>query len=79
MIEALEIEMERAWLDLIQAPPKRSREYFLTDTGRVVWGNDAARAGRRTSLGWWNREATLADFRDNVFHVLEQRRSEHAR
>lgn len=65
-VEALEIEIERAWCELSKWPAT----LHLTRSGRIV------PPGRNTStgseeIGRYTKAVSLADFRGDVFHVFE--------
>lgn len=70
MIEALEIEIERAWLKLAGRP--RGIALALTSTGKIEPVAGARRRAKWTELGVFDCRVTLRDFRDAVFHAWQE-------
>ena len=74
MSAALELEIERMWLRLANVR-QRPMAVFLTATGRLIDQQHASvRARDAAEVGRYNQRITLADFRDDVFHVWESMR-----
>lgn len=68
--EAIELEIENAWLELRVAV--RPRTIFLTTTNRLVWGG-AMRTTHAIEVGTYNSNVRLLDFREDTFFALEHR------
>lgn len=71
MGDALEIQIERAWLMLASMAVDRRRTLYLTPSRRVVWSSNDVRASNLLEVGTYDRSITLADLRGDVFHVNE--------
>lgn len=71
--EALELEIERAWIALADRPAPRT--CWLMPDHRIVFGNGTPYQGRE--IGTYTRTVLLADFRADVFHVYECQRGRH--
>lgn len=68
--EALELEVERAWVALANLYGLRT--LYLTSTNRLRWGWVADRAHEVTEVGTYTRAVPLQDFREDVFFAYEQ-------
>lgn len=64
---ALSGQIESAWTALTESP--RLIRFYLTDDGRLQYGQ-----GGGWEVGWYSSAVTLADFRDDCFHVFESLR-----
>lgn len=71
MSEALEMQIEDAWLALGRLGPRRTRTLFLTVGRRVVWRPEDVRAYRVTEIGTYGRMVSLKDLREDVFYAHE--------
>lgn len=72
MSEALELEIEEAWLSLCKA--YRPRTIYLTSGNRLLYGIRAQEASHYAiEVGTFTRTIALADFRSDVFFVFDQR------
>lgn len=69
MSEALEIEIERAWVAMHRFSGERT--LYLTDTGRLRWGWVADRASHAREVGTYTRSVPLEDLRADVFFIFE--------
>lgn len=72
MSEPLEIQIEAAWLMLAKMTPRKRRTLYLTTARRIVWASNDVRASHLTEVGTYTREVTLADLREDVFHINDQ-------
>lgn len=69
-IQALELEIERAWVLLGQ---KRGPcAVRLTRTGRLVGLTPSNRSADGEEIGTYTGAVSLMAFRDDVFHVFEE-------
>ncbi|GAB3388207.1 hypothetical protein [Lysobacter fragariae] len=79
MSEALELQIEEAWVALTKMPPMRKRTLCLTRGRSIVWDRQSLDRHRHVvEIGTYTREVTLADFRDDVFYASEQMRDKAA-
>lgn len=72
MSAPLEIQIEAAWDMLLKMPPRRRRTLHLTTARRIVWSSNDVRASHLIEIGTYTRDVTLADLRDDVFHINDQ-------
>lgn len=72
MSEPLEVQIEAAWVTLTKMPPRRRRTLYLTTGHRIVWASNDMRASRLMEIGTYDRSVTLANLREDVFHVNDQ-------
>jgi hypothetical protein len=73
---ALEIEIERGWVALCSS--RRRRTVYLTSCNHLVWGDVAIeRSHRSEEVGTYDTSVPLKDFRDDVFHVHDNRGRRH--
>lgn len=71
--EALELEVERAWVSLSNLYGKKNRTFFLTESGRLLSGWVTQRTSSDLiEVGTYTRAVPLADFRADVFFAFEQ-------
>lgn len=70
MTDSLAEQIESAWDSLTDQ--RKTRTYYLTDDGRLRYGDGAH------EVGTFDSRVSLADFRESVFFVYEQtRRARH--
>lgn len=72
MSEPLEIQIEEAWVMLTKMPPRRRRTLYLTKGRRIAWSSNDVRASHLFEIGTYSRNVTLADLREDVFHIHDQ-------
>jgi hypothetical protein len=72
MSEALELEIERAWVGLAKVYGKRT--LFLTEAGKLRWGWVADRTNHGREVGTYTRAVSLEDLRADVFFIFETSR-----
>ncbi|MFC3816546.1 hypothetical protein [Lysobacter sp. GCM10012299] len=74
MSEALELEIEAAWVELTRMRAGRQRTLYLTPRRHVEWRPKKLESPNCIEIGTYSNGATLADLRDDVFWTHEQRR-----
>lgn len=72
MSEALELQIEEAWVQLTKMPAKRRRTLYLTSGRRIVYQAVDMRTKRLEEIGTYTRTVTLAVLREDVFWASEQ-------
>lgn len=68
MSEALELQIEEAWVALTKMSLGRSRTLYLTRRRRVVWAANDRRATELVEIGTYTRSVALAELREDVFY-----------
>ncbi|KRC35098.1 MULTISPECIES: hypothetical protein [unclassified Lysobacter] len=68
MSEALELQIEVAWVALTRMSVGRSRTLHLTRGRRVVWSANDRRATELVEIGTYTRGVSLAELREDVFY-----------
>lgn len=71
MSEALELQIEDAWLALARLSPTRTRTLYLTVGRRVVWRPEDVRGFKSVEVGTYGRKVSLRDLREDVFYAHE--------
>jgi hypothetical protein len=77
--DSLNLEIERAWLELLEMSPRGKRTIFLTSCRRLVSGFIAQNSLTTREVGTYTRAISLEDFRADVFHVYGLVRGRHGR
>lgn len=75
--EALELEIERAWVALCDCGRAQGWTIYLSPTGRLFRGSRSNYTLTAVEVGTYNKAVHLEDFREDVFHVYEQIRRAH--
>lgn len=73
-MQAMELQIEQAWVALTKMSPQRRRTLFLTTGRRVVWKSNDVRASHLVEIGTYLKSVTLAELREDVFFANEQLR-----
>lgn len=69
-VDALELEIERAWL-MITQKPRALTHVRLTPEGRLIGISASNPTAAGEDVGIFNRNVTLSAFREAVFHTFE--------
>lgn len=65
---SIEVQIEAAWLELLEC--RRRRRYFLTDSGKLRHGEGTSKGDEE--VGYYTRSVELDQFREDVFFVYSK-------
>lgn len=68
-VEALELEIERAWVAMANFSGQRT--LYLCESGRLRWGWVVDRQAGAHEVGTYRQDVALSDLREDVFFIYE--------